>query len=76
MKIFCVSSQELLYLSGKRVYICEMLFSITFYTFWNISQRRIQELRNPGTSKVELFVTLVNDFQLSAVNCHKENRNG
>lgn len=32
-----------------------------------IFQRRIQEPSNSGTSKMEVFVKLVNDFQLSAV---------
>ena len=64
MSQLIAAKKEVLYVSGKKVYTCEMQFLIIFYVFWNISQRRVQD---SGTSKMGLFVTLANVFQLSAV---------
>ena len=43
---FIAAEKELLYLSEKTEYTCEMLFLTTFYAFWNVSQKQIQETRH------------------------------
>ena len=63
MKLFCVSSQD----------SQDCIIDNFFFLFGTFLRGRS---RNPGTSKMELFVTSVNGFQFSAVNyCQKKYRN-
>ena len=67
MKLFYISSQQRIIISKrkKNAYFWNAVFGNFLYFFrkfiWG-------ESMNPDTSKLELFVTLVNGFQLWAVN--------